>query len=109
MRPPPPPPRTIPLLLHPYTALPQPTSLTLLTSVLNASTNWLLLRFLCGALASNSDEPEAEEKWNKTGKAAPSEGVQEWREHGEGEVRVVFVSFLRDWEFWRREGGRCVR
>lgn len=109
MRPPPPPPRTIPALLHPYTTLAPPTSLTLLTSVLNASTNWLLLRFLCGALASDSDKPDAHDGGSKTGAAAQSGDVQGWRGHGDGEVRVVFVSFLRDWEFWRREGGRCVR
>ena len=28
---------------------------------------------------------------------------------GGGRVKVVFVSFLRDWEFWRREGARLVR
>jgi len=95
----PPAPRTIPPLLHPYTTLPPPTSLILLTSVLNASTNWLLLRFLCGALTS--DEREGREKGREEAEKAREA-------YGEGEVKIVFVSFMREYEFWRREAGRCV-
>ncbi|KZF20473.1 hypothetical protein L228DRAFT_250173 [Xylona heveae TC161] len=77
--------RTIPPLLEPYTRLPPSTSLTLLTSVLSASTNWLVLRYLYAALASA--------------------GQQQDEASAESDVAVVLVSFLRDGEFWR-EGAR---
>lgn len=84
---------SIPPLLSPYLSLPPPSSLILLTSVLGASTNWLLLRFLCAALGVS-----------KTGGYASTE---ERGEGGGGDVRVVLVSFLRGWRGWR-EGGRRV-
>ncbi|TVY71220.1 hypothetical protein LSUE1_G007580 [Lachnellula suecica] len=67
----------IPPLLEPYLALPPEASLVLLTSVLGASTNWLVLRFLHSALASPEDE----------------------------DTKVVFVSFMRDLAFWK-EGSK---
>lgn len=70
----------IPPLLEPYLALPQEASLILLTSVLGASTNWLALRFLHSALASPEDE----------------------------DVKVVFVSFMRDLAFWKDGSKRLV-
>ncbi|TVY40437.1 hypothetical protein LOCC1_G004233 [Lachnellula occidentalis] len=63
----------IPPLLEPYLALPPEASLILLTSVLGASTNWLVLRLLHSALASPGDE----------------------------DTKVVFVSFMRDLAFWK--------
>lgn len=87
----------IPPLLSPYLALPPESSLILLTSVLGASTNWLVLRFLCAALADRTA-------------GARRVGGEELADQGgdaDGEVRVVLVSFLRDWGFWR-EGGRRV-
>ena len=74
----------IPHLLTPYLSLPRDSgSLTLLTSVLGASTNWLILRYLQSYLrpspsTSPGDEPE---------------------------IRVLLISFLRDAGFWR-EGAR---
>jgi len=70
----------IPPLLEPYLALPQEASLILLTSVLGASTNWLALRFLYSALANPEDE----------------------------DVKVVFVSFMRDLAFWKDGCKRLV-
>ncbi|TVY30346.1 Elongator complex protein [Lachnellula hyalina] len=67
----------VPPLLEPYLALPPEASLILLTSVLGASTNWLVLRFLHSALASPGDE----------------------------DTKVVFVSFMRDLAFWK-EGAK---
>ncbi|RDW64036.1 hypothetical protein BP5796_10538 [Coleophoma crateriformis] len=71
----------IPPLLEPYLSLPPETSLILLTSVLGASTNWLVLRFLHSILA-------------------PSEG------NPDDDTKVVFVSFMRDLVFWKENGRR---
>ncbi|PGH04827.1 elongator complex protein 6 [Blastomyces parvus] len=79
-------------LLAPYTASPLPTqSLTLITSVLGATSNWLVLRILCDALSSAGGRGGEELEFNA----------------GRGGVRgVVFVSFLRGLEFWRAEARR---
>ncbi len=74
----------IPPLLEPYTYLPPPESLVLLTSVLGASTNWLVLRFLYDALSPNRDSA------------------------AESETAVVLVSFMRDFDFWRDGARRLV-
>ena len=72
-----------PLLASQLSSLPPARSLTLLTSVLNASVNWLVLRFIYAALKDLNAHDE-----------------------GGGEVRVVLVSWLRDWEGWRNAGRR---
>ncbi|KLJ10991.1 hypothetical protein EMPG_13716 [Blastomyces silverae] len=79
-------------LLAPHTASPLPAqSLTLVTSVLGATSNWLVLRILCDALSSSSGRGGEELEFNA----------------GRGGVRgVVFVSFLRGLEFWRAEARR---
>ncbi|KAH6620397.1 hypothetical protein C7974DRAFT_340703, partial [Boeremia exigua] len=70
----------IPPLLQPYVQLPHEDSLLLLTSTLGASANWLLVRFLCDALSSNTQDGGADESRN-----------------------VVLVSWMRDYEFWKQE------
>ncbi|KAL2831184.1 hypothetical protein BDW59DRAFT_158129 [Aspergillus cavernicola] len=81
----------LPHLLTPYVTSPPQASLTILSSVLGATSNWLVLRFLYAALY-----------------ASPASGVG----HGvlgveAGKKRkVVLVSFLRGWEFWRSEAKR---
>ncbi|KAB8077146.1 hypothetical protein BDV29DRAFT_68371 [Aspergillus leporis] len=81
----------LPPLLAPYvSSLPQ-SSLTVLSSVLGATGNWLVLRFLYAALS------------------APSNTNQEFGLNGSDGVKkrkVVLVSFLRGWEFWRSEAKR---
>jgi elongator complex protein 6 len=67
--------------LEPYLALPDEASLILLTSVLGASSNWLLLRYIYSIL-KNQDEGE--------------------------DAGVVLVSFMRDSTFWREGAGRMV-
>ena len=84
----------IPPLLATYLSPPPESSLILLTSVLGASTNWLVLRFLCAALAG--------------GKPGRPAGAEELGRVTDGEVKVVLVSFLRDWEFWEDGGKRVV-
>ena len=81
----------IPSLLVPYLSTPPSTSLFLLTSVLGASTNWLLLRFLLAVFSPRLiNAPESNEV------------------SVDSEVKIVFVSFLRDWEFWRDGSRRLV-
>ncbi|ORY11518.1 hypothetical protein BCR34DRAFT_601299 [Clohesyomyces aquaticus] len=53
----------------------------LVTSVLGASANWLIVRFLCDALSHGNIEDG----------------------DGQEDTVVVFVSWLRDWEFWKQE------
>jgi len=75
----------IPLLLEPYLTLPPEASLILLTDVLGATSNWLILRFLCNTLNAKQEQLDGNE-----------------------ETKVVFVSFLRDLPFWKEGGKRLV-
>ncbi|OJJ78241.1 hypothetical protein ASPBRDRAFT_37447 [Aspergillus brasiliensis CBS 101740] len=81
----------LPPLLTPYvSSLPQ-SSLTVLSSVLGATGNWLVLRFLYAALSSTS----------------ASDAVSALSDISNGRKRkVVLVSFLRGWDFWRSEAKR---
>lgn len=86
----------LPPLLTPYvSSLPQ-SSLTLVSSVLGATGNWLLLRYLYAVLGSS---PGA-----NTTIAAGTEGL----ENDAKKRKVVLVSFLRGWDFWRAEAKRLV-
>jgi hypothetical protein len=71
----------IPPLLAPFVAPPPPSSLILLTSILGASTNWLVLRFIYTALTTHP--------------APTSLPLDEG-----GDFVVVLASFLRDSTFW---------
>jgi len=88
----------IPHLLEPYLPLPA-SSLTLLTSVLGATTNWLLLRYLAQHLArpargsDDEDHDEDEVGGKRRG----------------GDKAIVFVSFMRDYAFWKEGAARLVR
>jgi len=77
----------IPPLLEPYLALPPEASLILLTNVLGASSNWLVLRFLHSALNSLDASSEIP---------------------GEDEAKVALVSFMRDFAFWTENARRLV-
>ncbi|KAE8359363.1 hypothetical protein BDV27DRAFT_55238 [Aspergillus caelatus] len=81
----------LPPLLAPYVSSLPHSSLTVLSSVLGATGNWLVLRFLYAALSSSSNSETA---FGLNG----SDGVKN--------RRVVLVSFLRGWEFWRSEAKR---
>lgn len=77
----------IPPLLEPYLTLPPEASLVLLTSVLGASTNWLVLRFLHSTLVGSEASSEL---------------------GSEDEPKVLLVSFMRDLAFWKENAKRLV-
>lgn len=74
----------IPPLLESYLSLPPESSLVLLTSVLGASANWLVLRHVYSYLRG-------------------SDGDESTKDTG-----VVFVSFMRDGGFWRDAASKMV-
>ena len=83
----------LPPLLTPYvSSLPQ-SSLTLVSSVLGATGNWLLLRYLYAALSASSS----------ANVNIGADGLDNGKKR-----KVVLVSFLRGWEFWRSEAKRLV-
>lgn len=88
----------IPHLLESYLALPPETSQLLLTGVLGASTNWLVLRHLYSLL-----RPSARHRGGEEGASAAAAAA------GRGETRVLLVSFMRDYAFWKDGAGRLVR
>ncbi|OBT53713.1 hypothetical protein VE04_05268 [Pseudogymnoascus sp. 24MN13] len=78
----------IPHLLSSYVSLPSESSLVLLTSVLGASTNWLVLRYLQSYLGQNL------------------ESLSIYNETEDGDTtKVLLVSFMRDLAFWK-DGAR---
>ncbi|KAL5353435.1 hypothetical protein ACLOAV_001471 [Pseudogymnoascus australis] len=82
----------IPHLLSPYVALPSESSLILLTSVLGASTNWLVLRYLQSYLGQNLE----------------SLSISNEIEDGDT-TKVLLVSFMRDLAFWKDGARKLVR
>lgn len=85
------PPHIPPLLIH-SVGVPPAQSLTLLTGLLGATTNWLVIRYLYAALS---------------GVKIRDGGEDESRRQNE-EVAVILVSWLRDYEFWKTEARKAV-
>lgn len=83
----------LPPLLTSYLSTQPESSLTLISSILGATSNWLVLRSLYAALSSSSS-------------SNASLGLDEL--HNGIKRKVVLVSFLRGWEFWRAEAKRLV-
>ncbi|PYH44916.1 uncharacterized protein BP01DRAFT_341663 [Aspergillus saccharolyticus JOP 1030-1] len=84
----------LPPLLAPYvTALPT-SSLTVLSTVLGAQGNWLTLRYLYAALNAST---ASDATFSLSGDNNNNDGKKQ---------KVVLVSFLRGWEFWRSEAKR---
>ncbi|KAI0020603.1 hypothetical protein F4780DRAFT_354581 [Xylariomycetidae sp. FL0641] len=79
----------IPPRLDAYLRLPPETALVLLSGVLGTTTNWLIHRYLYSLLASSSiPRPVVDDAPNpSTSSSSPAS--------------VVFVSFLRDYAFWK--------
>ncbi|KAI1109647.1 hypothetical protein F5Y14DRAFT_458013 [Nemania sp. NC0429] len=84
-----------PPLLEPYLRPPHETSLTLLTGVLGSSTNWLVQRYLGSLLAPQ--QPSSRSYSSSRYGEEPAEGAAA----GVERCSVVFVSFLRDYAFWK--------
>ncbi|KAJ5780476.1 hypothetical protein N7457_005636 [Penicillium paradoxum] len=80
----------LPPLLAPYVSTLPDSSLTLVSSILGATSNWLILRFLHAALSSSSPNS-----------AFGLDGLQNGTKK-----KVVLVSFMRSYEFWRTEAKR---
>ena len=109
--------RTIPPLLEPYLSHPteQSQSQILLTGILGANTNWLLLRYLYTLLKSSRQQqrpqPQGQRRFGPRIPVAAEpelevEGELE-NEYDEGEsTGVLLVSFLRDFAFWKESAGR---
>ncbi|CAL5866464.1 uncharacterized protein PFLUO_LOCUS672 [Penicillium psychrofluorescens] len=81
----------LPPLLAPYLSSLPHTSLTLVSSILGATSNWLVLRFLHAALSTSSNQHAASE-------------LEDVRT--DEKRKVVFVSFMRSFEFWKSEAKR---
>lgn len=84
----------IPPLLESYLSLPPETSQIVLTGILGASTNWLTLRYLYSLLRPTTAPPRHDED-------AAADGAGE-------DVKVLLVSFMRDYAFWKEGAGRLV-
>ncbi|KAH6628673.1 hypothetical protein F5144DRAFT_631781 [Chaetomium tenue] len=89
----------IPHLLEPHLSLPPESSLITLTSVLGASTNWLVLRHL-HALLKPAPSPHNQQQQHQAHQNSHQAAGDE------GEVAVLLVSFLRDLPFWRENLSR---
>jgi elongator complex protein 6 len=94
----------IPHLLEPYLTLSDETSLLLITGVLGASTNWLVLRHL-HALLKPSPSSQSHPHNSRLRAAANGSTLPE-RGEAETEVAVLLVSFLRDFAFWKENASR---
>lgn len=81
----------LPPLLAPYVSSLPDSSLTVVSSILGATSNWLVLRFLYAALSSQS---------------VSTFGTDEL--HNGTKKKVVLVSFVRSYEFWKAEAKRLV-
>ena len=88
----------IPQLLSPYICIPPQYSLTLLTGLLGASANWLVIRYLYAALGSN-----AQALRNGVDRTLPRDATA-----GDEGVAVVLMSWMRDFEFWKTEARRAA-
>jgi elongator complex protein 6 len=82
--------RPIPESLRSYVENPQLNGLILLTSVLNASNNWLILRYLHSLLPG-------------TGVRGPA-----LSEYQDNYNVVIFLSLLRSWDFWEECSRKIV-
>ncbi|KAJ5711039.1 hypothetical protein N7488_005195 [Penicillium malachiteum] len=78
----------LPPLLAPYLSSQPESSLTIISSILGATSNWLVLRLLYSALSTSTNQ---------------TFGLDE---HDGSKKKVVLVSFLRGWEFWKVEAKR---
>ncbi|KAI9708779.1 MAG: hypothetical protein M1820_003734 [Bogoriella megaspora] len=101
----------LPPLLESYLNLPRESTLILLTGVLNASSNWLVVKYLSALLADGvKDGRQPFRRPYAVGEelSYDSGGLGNGREGGDvatsEEYGVVLVSWMREFDFWRTEG-----
>jgi hypothetical protein len=93
-------PYSVPPTLSPYVTPAPQGSLTLVTSVLDAVSNWLLLRYVHAALKDNAVDN------THGGGDVPASDIGN---HLQENFNVIFVSVLRGFEQWREMGRKVVR
>lgn len=93
-------PTPVPPLLSPYISPAPEGSLTLLTSVLDAGSNWLLLRHIHAALIGSGISDRA-----SAGGNVVSDSIDDANRN---DFKVVFVSILRGFEQWQEMGKKVV-
>jgi len=95
----------IPSTLSPYITVPPRDSLTLVTSVLGASANWVIHRYLFAAL----DDGKSKRSVRSARYLLGDEGAQQQQNSPAPEdFAVILVSWMRDWDFWKTEARRAV-
>jgi elongator complex protein 6 len=92
-------PSSVPPVLSPYVTPAPQGSLALVTSVLDAASNWLLLRYVQAALKDN-----VADKTHGSGDVLASDIGNHLQEN----FKVIFVSVLRGFEQWREMGKKVV-
>src|SRR3954452_7385884 len=93
-------PYSVPPVLSPYITPAPQGSLTLITSVLDAGSNWLLLRYVHAAL-----KDDVVDNTHGSGDVLASDIGNHLQEN----FKVIFVSVLRGFEQWREMGKKLVR
>ncbi|KAJ5475447.1 hypothetical protein N7539_007734 [Penicillium diatomitis] len=81
----------LPPLLTPYLSDLPESSLTVISSVLGATSNWLVLRYLHASLSNTANSNTSPENNGSIGRTSR---------------KVVLVSFMRSWDFWKTEAKR---
>jgi len=81
----------IPSLLSPYICLTPEASLSLVTSTVSTTANWVLLRYIYAALGGNTQGNGLSAANNES-----------------DDVGVTLVSWMRDVAFWKSEARRAV-
>ncbi len=83
---------------------PAPGSLTLITSVLDATSNWLLLRYIYAAL-----RPEKQDGHGTKAARVAVGADEDTTDEKNKDLKVIFISFLRPFELWKEMGKKIVR
>ncbi len=96
-------PTPIPPSLSSVLQPPAPGSLTLVTSVLDATSNWLLLRYIYAAL-----RPEKQDGPGTKAARVAVGADEDTTEEKNQDLKVIFISFLRPFELWREIGKKIV-
>ena len=95
----------IPHLLQPFLHLPPEHSLYLISHVLGASANWLIIRYLCAALANDRTQRPPRGAYHDDVQLAGPTDLD--RDNGDP-IAVVLVSWMREYEFWKMEARRAT-